>query len=303
MKLKHWPYIFTLPYFLLYFLFGIFPIFFTLYISFTKWNIIGAKEFIGFSNYLFLFNSSAYFFKAIWNTVIIMLEYLPLQILLGLGFAALIHAMKTRLKRFFQLAIFSPYITTPVAIGIIFALIFDWRTGLINTLLIELGILKEGINWLGNPVNARLIVGLTILWKNLGYVMMVYLAGISGIPNELNEAACIDGATSLQTFYRIIIPMLRPITLFLVITSIIGGFQLFEEPMLLLSGWTSGQIVVGGPERSCLTAIWYLYDIAFGGRSTIDYGLGAAIAYGLFIIIAIFSFLGFKFINRGEETV
>jgi cellobiose transport system permease protein len=168
--------------------------------------------------------------------------------------------------------------------------------------LLHFGVVDEGIYWLGEPGYARMVVVIMLFWKGFGYTMIFYLAGLANIPKDLNEAAEVDGATAFRTFTSITLPLLKPVTSFIIITGIIGGFQLLEEPLLLLGGSGQGSsiAVIGGPDSCCLTTVWNMYDTAFG--STTRYGLGAAIAYGLCIIIAVFSFFGARFYKGGDEA-
>ncbi len=299
---RRWvPYFFLSPYLILYIAFGFIPILFSLYISLTSWDGISGKTFVGLENYKFLFNPDSYFFKSVGNTMLFVVLTLPLQIIFGLGIATLLYSRWVKWKGFFQLVNFLPYIVTPVAVGLMFNLLFDWQAGFVNKLLLQLGLIDEGIYWLGDPFYARMVIVLMMSWKGFGYTMIFFLAGLANIPKDLNEAAEVDGATFLQTFWSITLPLLKPITIFIVITGIIGGFQLLEEPMLLLggAGMGSSTAVIGGPDRCCLTTVWNMYDTAYG--STTRYGLGAAIAYGLCLIIAVFSFIGARF-QRGEQS-
>ncbi len=293
-----WPLAFISPYFIIYFIFGLFPILFSLYLSFTDWDGISTIKTVGFNNYIKIFTTDPYFLKSIWNTIIFMALSLPPILFGGLLLAAMMYGINGRAKQIFQLSNFLPFITTPVAIGIIFSLVFDWQTGTVNKLLIQTGIMSQGINWLGEVWPARIVVSLMRIWKYTGYSMVIYLAGMSNISNDIYEAANIDGSNAVTTFFKITLPQLKPITLFLVITNIIDGLQLLDEPMLLFSGWTGGG-VVGGPERSSLTAVWNLYDTAFG--TTNQYGYAAAMAYGLFLFILIFSIISSKVVYRGGD--
>jgi cellobiose transport system permease protein len=299
---KKWvPYLFISPYFLFYAAFGLFPILFSLYVSFTSWDGIGEKTFVGLDNYRFLFNPDSYFFKSIGNTLLFIVVALPLKIAFGLLIATLLYSRWVKWKGFFQLVNFLPYIVTPVAVGLMFNLLFDWQTGFVNKVLLNLGWIKEGIYWLGDPFYTRLVVILMWFWKGFGYTMVFYLAGLASIPKDLYEAAAVDGATQTRVFFRITLPLLKPVTSFIVITGIIVGFQLLDEPMILLGGqgMGAGSAVIGGPERAALTVVWNMYDTAFG--STTRYGLGAAIAYGLCLIIAFVSFIGYRFLHKGEQ--
>ncbi|WP_338554904.1 sugar ABC transporter permease [Paenibacillus sp. KS-LC4] len=298
---KHkWPYLFVAPYFLSYAVFGLFPLLFTLYISFTNWDLFGNHDFVGLDNYKQLFLHDTYFWKSLGNVLIYLVAYLPALIIVGMLCASLIESKFIRRKAFFRLGIFTPYMTTPVAIGIIFAMVFDWQGGMLNNFLVQIGLISEKINWMGEPDTARWIIILMLFWKNLGYFIMFYCAGMASVEPSVYEAAVVDGASPKDVFLNITVPLLKPINLFLIITSIIGGLQLVEEPMLMFSGWASGSSLVGGPEGSAFTPIWYMFDAAFNG-SSFKYGKGAAIAYSTFLFIALFSLAGIKWLNRKES--
>lgn len=294
---KIWPYLFVSPFLLFYVIFNIFPILYSFVASFTSWDGIGTKNFVGFKNYVRIFTQDPYFLKSVGNTLLIMLMSTPIIIIFGL-LAAVFLFNVTKGKAFFQTVNFIPYITTPVAIGLIFAFLFDWSSGSINMMLIRAGIVKEGINWLGEPLYARIVVALMIIWKYTGYHMAIYLAGISTISPELYEAAKVDGSTQISTFFKITIPLLAPITMFLVMTDLIGGLQMFDEPKLLFSG-SGGNSSIGGPERSVFTAVWHYYDVTF---NTSQFGYGSAVAFSLFLIIIVFSIFSYKFMNKEESS-
>jgi cellobiose transport system permease protein len=293
MRIGLWPYLFVLPFFLIYLAFGIFPIVYSFLISLTSWDGYGKITFIGLGNYKNIFLTDPYFMKSITNTLLFMVVDIPILICGGILLASVFNSQVVKFRGPMRLAIFSPYLTVPVAISIIFGLLFDWNSGIVNKVLMSVGLSERGINWLGNPTLARGVVILMIVWKYLGYHMIFFNAGIVAIPKELYEAAEVDGARGWHKFFHITVPLLRPITEFLIIMNIIWGFQLFDEPMVLFSGWMSGMApgAVGGPERSALTAIWNLYDTSFGTQ--MQYGKGAAIAYGTFMFIVLFSFLGY----------
>lgn len=297
-----WPYLFVLPFFLIYFTFNLYPVIFSFVISLTNWDslYLAERKFVGLANYIHLFTGNPFFWKSLGNTALFMIGYIPLIIILGLLLAVTLFNLP-KFKRIFQTLNLLPYITTPVAIGIIFSFIFDWSNGLLNRLLIAVHALPDGVNWLGIGDLSRVVVILMIFWRNLGYYLMIYLAGLTGIPAEINEAAIVDGASKRQIFFSITLPFLKPITLFLVVTSIIGGFQLFDEPYLLFSGGlaSNGLQIVGGPDRACLTTVWYFFDTAF--RSTTKLGLSSAISYGLFMVILVFSLLSLKIFTGKEE--
>jgi multiple sugar transport system permease protein/cellobiose transport system permease protein len=292
-----------LPFFVIYLAFNLYPLIYTFFISLTKWDGFTPSAFVGFKNYVDIFTKDPYFLKSIGNTLIFMAFDIPLCVGGGVIMAAILNSKVLKGPDVFRWTTFLPYITIPVAIGILFMLIFDWNMGLINRILLTLGVLKdEGINFLGRPPLARGVSVLMCFWKYLGYHMIFFNAGILSISNELYEAADVDGASGFTKFTKITIPMLRPILEFLLVMNIIWGFQLFDEPKVLFSTWASsgGNVsAAGGPQRSALTAIWNLYDTSFGTQ--MQYGKGAAIAYGLFLFIFVFSAVVQLLIRQGKS--
>ncbi len=281
------------PFFILYFTFSLFPMLFSLGVSFFNWSGFGQAKFVGIENYVRVFHDPN-FYKAIKNVLIIFCFSIPIELALGLMTATALKDFFSKTRGAFQLFNFLPYITTPVAVGIIFSLMFDWKSGVVNELITALG--GTSVYWLGVPWASRAVVVAMIVWKGYGYNMVMFLAGLSTIPGDLYEAAKIDGANWWQGFRKITLPMLRPIFVFVVTTSIINAWKLFDEPQLLFSGNTQP---IGGPERSVLTVIMRYYESAF---RQFQFGYGSAIAYVLFIIIAIFSIVSVKSMNR-DNTI
>ncbi|MBS6196061.1 MAG: sugar ABC transporter permease [Clostridiales bacterium] len=292
-KGNKWPYLFCLPFLAAYFMFSLFPMLYSLELSFFDWNGIGEKVFVGLQNYITLFTKDPLFLKSLGNTIILMLFSTPITVFLGMLVAYLLFDIG-RGKRFYQTVNFFPYITTPVAIGFIFSYLFDWQSGYINKILMWLGILDEPFFWLSSETASRVIIVIMIVWRYLGYYMTIYLAAMTSMPAEVYEAAAVDGAGSFKIFTRITIPMLKNTTMFLIVTSIIGGLQMFEEPKLLfMGGWASlGNGATGGPGNAALTTVWKFYNDAFNLDSKLGYG--SAIAYSLFIVIIVFSVIGAK---------
>ena len=294
MKRKYVPYVMIAPYFLLYITFSLFPILFSLGISFMKWDGIGEATFAGFTNYIRVFTQDKFFYQSLGNTVILLAVNTPVQICMGLITATFLKDFFNKIRGGVQLINFLPYITTPVAVGIIFQLMFDWKSGVVNALLGLFGI--DSVYWLGNAWASRAVVVFMDVWKGYGYMMIMFLSGLATIPDELYEAARIDGAKWRHTFFKITIPMLRPIFTFVITTSVINGFKLFDEPQLLFSGTSQP---IGGPDRSVMTVVMRFYETAF---KNFEFGYGSAMAYCLFIIIAVVSFFLLRFINRGADT-
>jgi cellobiose transport system permease protein len=253
-------------------------------------------EFIGLQNYIRLFGGDKIFYRSLYNVFLLMAIAIILQLSSGLILAVIIKDLLKKTRGIFQLANFLPYITTPVSIGILFSIIFDWRYGTVNQILMRIGLITEQINWLGKPGYARFVVILMLWWKYYGYHMVFVMAGLSTIPESLYEAARIDGANWRVLFFRITLPLLKPVLTFVVTMSIIGGFQMFDEPHLLFSG---PSMPLGGPEGSVLTPVLNFYDNAF---QRFNLGYGASIAYGLFVIIFIFSMITMSIMNRGNKV-
>lgn len=295
--LRKWPYIFVAPFVITYLMFYLYPMVFSFGISLTDWTAVDmdTRNFVGIKNYIRVFTDDPMFWKSVLNTIKIMLIAMPLTIIAGLLMAVLMFNI-IKCRQFIQTVNFLPYITMPVAIGLIFANIFNMNIGPVNQILEKLGILKEGLNWLGDSRYAFWVVILMCMWKNFGYFMVIYLSGLSTISGEYYDAAKVDGANAVQRFFKITLPLLRPITTFVIVQGAIGGFQLFDEAKNLVSG--AGSNIVGGPGRSLLTIVWYFYDTSFQNNSR--YGYGAAIAFSMMLIIGLISLINVSLLNRRE---
>jgi cellobiose transport system permease protein len=296
-KLRKWPYIFLTPFVLSYVAFFLFPVLYSFVMSLFRWNVGETPTFLGLGNYVKLFTSDPYFLKSVGNTIVIMAVAIPLQILVGLLLAKLLFGDRLRGRRFFQTANYLPYITTPVAVAILFNLMFDQKIGIVNIVLVKLGIFSEGLNWLAAPpaMQQGMLI-LMIVWEFAGYYMLMYLAGMSSISSDVYEAAMIDGASQFQTFMKITVPLLKNTTIFLVLTSVISMFQLMDQPYLLMRGF--GQGTIQSLEKPLMTVMVNFMDQSLTlGR----FGYGGAITYGLFLIIAVFSFVGIKILGLGRE--
>lgn len=296
--LRKWPYIFVAPFVITYLLFYLYPVVFSFGISLTDWTAVNmdTRNLVGAKNYIRVFTDDPMFWRSLLNTLKIMLIAMPLTIIAGLLMAVLMFNI-IRCRRFIQTINFLPFITMPVAIGLIFANLFNTNIGPVNRVLEQMGILKDGINWLGDSRYAFLVVILMYMWRNFGYFMVIYLSGLSTISGEYYDAAKVDGATTVQSFFKITLPLLRPITTFVIVQGAIGGLQLFDEAKNLIAG--AGSDIVGGPGRSLLTIVWYFYDTSFQNNSR--YGYGAAIAFSMMLIIGVISLINVKLLNRGDK--
>ncbi|MCT1398715.1 ABC transporter [Paenibacillus sp. LC231] len=274
---SNYGYLFISPFFIGFIIFGLVPILYTLYLSFTKWDGFDDPVFLGIANYERILQDS-FFYQAIGNTLIIWLMSIIPQLTIALILAMILNEKFIRGKHFFRAVYFFPHIITPVTLGVMFSLMFDWQTGSINKIIMAMGLVDDPVNWFNHPWLARMIVAGVICWQYFGYNMIVFIAGLQSIPSEVYEAAEVDGATKFQTALRITFPMLRPVFLFTLITSVIGGLQLFDAPLMLGSG----------PGNATRTMAMYLYETAF---LNFDYSYGATIAYAIFIVIMLFSLI------------
>lgn len=280
-------YLFISPFFILFGIFGVFPLLFTAYLSFHKWDILGTTEYVGISNYVNLIVNDPLFWKSVGNTFSMWaLSTIP-QLILALVIAFLLNQAILKGKSLLRLAIFMPNVTSVVAVALIFSAIFGTKYGIVNYLISLLGF--DPINWKGSYFGTHVAISTMVLWRWVGYNSIIYLSGLQSIPKDLYEAAMIDGGSKLQQLIHITIPMLRPIIIFTVIQSSIGGMQLFAEPMLF------GE----GGRYQGLTMTLYLFQEAF---TRFSFGYASAIAWLLFLIIIIFSLINLWVTRRIESA-
>ena len=283
---SRWPYLFISPFFILYAIFGAYPVLFSVYLSFTEWSGLGEKKFVGLENYQLLLNDKL-FWHAMGNGVILFLTYVPIMTLLALVLAVILNSKRIRGFQFFRTLIFAPYVMNMVAAGFTFKLLLNEKYGLVNNIL---GIFHiQAIPWLESVWGGRVSLGLLIIWAWLGYNMVIMLAGLQTISREINEAAMIDGANSIQTFFYITIPLMRPVILFSVVLSTMGSFNLFTEITILTNG--------GGPMNATITPIVYIFKQAF---ANFRLGYASSLSYVYFLLIFILTLVQIK--SFGKET-
>lgn len=256
-------------------------------ISLFDWRGVRTGAFIGLDNYINLFKDPA-FYKALWNTVVIWVGTVPVGILMAVVFAVLLNSRTTVFKRFFRTAYFLPVVTSLVITGMLFGQLFDQTFGWANSLLSYFKIAP--IKWLTDPLFMKPVLMLALLWRYTGNDMIIMLAGLQSIPEEISEAAQVDGANGLQIFFRITLPLLRPVILFDAIVSTIGTFNLFAEPYQLFQG------TGGGVGQAALVTGTYLYQNSF---VLSKFGYGAAIAWALAILVFILSLLQLR-VNKKD---
>ena len=283
---KEWSaYLFLAPSLLQLFVLLLFPVVFSFYLSFHEWNILEPeKAFVGLDNYTRLLHDSRAR-QAIFNTIYYTVVSVPLTLFCGLLVALLLNN-HIRGRGIFRAMYYLPGITSAVAVAIVWKWIFNGDFGLINYYLIRGGLTSQPIRWLTDPILAMPSVIIVSVWSGLGGCMIIYLAGLQAIPDELYDAAKVDGAGPIRRLFSITIPLLAPSTFFLLITSIIGAFQQFGLPYLLTAG---------GPVGRTTTIAYYLYTSAF---KNFEMGYAAAMSYVLFAMIFVFTLLHMRFAYR-----
>jgi len=278
------PYAFVAPFVISFVIFFLLPSIVSVVLSFARYNGYTPIQWVGFQNYTALF-TSPYFQQAIRNTLFYWL--VPLVPLLGI---AMLLALAVRSKlvkwgRVYKPLIFLPQVMAPVAAGLV------WRVMLTNNGIVD-SVAHANINWLENPGAMKWGVVLLLLWRGIGWYFIVFLAGLTGIPDDLLEAANIDGATALQRFRRIILPLLRPTILFAVVIDTIASLQLFTEPSVLLGG-ASGNLSASPSATPVMNQVVQSIDNG-------QLGLAAAVGWLMFIAIGVFSLVQFRLL-RGQN--
>lgn len=272
---SHAGWAFVLPALLLIGVFFALPVLAALVLSFTDFDIYAIghfanARFIGLGNYRELLHNPV-FWKALRNTFYFALVGGPLTVGVSLGTALLVNAPLTRARGFFRTIYFTPFVTTLVAVAIVWRYLYHPQYGLLNHALGWFGI--GPVDWLGNPHWAMPAIILMATWKNFGYNMLILVAGLQSIPNQLYEAAWLDGAGPVRRFRHVTLPMLGPTLLFVAVITMIGYFQVFTEPYVMTQG---------GPLKATETVVLFMYEQGFRWWRM---GVAASIAFALFLII------------------
>jgi cellobiose transport system permease protein len=293
--LKFWPqYLAISPFYVLFAVFGLFPVLFSLYLSFHRWAGVGEREFVGLDQYRFLIKDHT-FYLSLWNTVVIWVLSTVPMLSMSLVIAALLHSV-TRGKSFYRMAYFIPNVTSVVAMAILFKMLFSSNFGLINAVLHAVGL--PTYPWTNAPWGIRIAIASLMTWQWVGYNAIIYLAGLQTIPGHLYEAAQVDGAGPIRTFFSITVPLLRPVILFTVVISTITGMQSFTEAQVMTGSNAATNPNSGGPGQAGLTMVLYFYQQAFSYN---DFGYGAAIAWAIFLIVSVLTVINWRLVARTED--
>ncbi len=285
------PYVLLTPFLVLFFVFGLFPLLFSLYLAFQSWEPtsgLAAMSFVGLDNFAFALGDE-WFWKSLKNTLWLAVAAGVPQHLVAIPVACFIHVAFKRLRNGVVGAYFLPFITSTVAISILFTLMFSTDYGLINAALALVAKLplvgslmpERAVDWLNDPDTIKPAIALVVFWRYVGFNIVLYLAALQTIPRDLYEAATMDGAGRVQQFFHITLPSLKPMIIFGVTLSVIGGLQLFEEPFILTNG-------LGGSDQAGMTSAIYLYRTAFDFN---DFGAASAMSWLLFVVIAVLTWL------------
>lgn len=273
------PYLFLMPFLILFVVFMLYPILYALVISFMRYKG-GSFSFVGLNNFKYLFADST-FLKSLINTSVIMIIQVPVMTMLAVILASFLNNKMLRLKGIFRMLIFMPVLIDAVSYSIVFSLFFNNNEGgLVNGMLGRMGV--SPLAWMNDGWLAKVVIMIAVTWRWTGYNVVMILGGMQNISAELYEAASIDGATKIKQFFAITLPGVKPVLIFSLVNSVNGVLQLFTEPNL---------ITHSGPNNETLTIVQYLYNTGF---KQFNFGTSAAGSYVLAIIIAILTIIQMK---------
>ncbi|GHF50549.1 multiple sugar transport system permease protein [Deinococcus metalli] len=283
------PYVFTSPFFILFLIFGLFPLGFSLFLAFHLWNPLdglGNWRFVGWENFALALGPTDQFWVALKHTVWIgLLSGIP-QHLVALPLAFVIHQFLRRWQGSVSTVLFLPYITNAVAITIVFGMLYSENLGLLNYLLHQIGL--GPVRWLAVPQIVPYSVAAVVFWRYVGWNVILYLSGLQAISEDVYEAATVDGASSWQKFWYITLPLLRPMMFYAFTLTIVGNMQLFEEPFIM-----TGQ--GGGSGGAALTSAMHIFNTAF---RDLDMGYASAMSWLLFLAIFVLSMVNNYLFSR-----
>ncbi len=263
------PYVFVFPFVAIFAAFSVYPMFFTLRLSFTNWRGTGTAEWVGWDNYLYLLSNPG-FWSSLANSAVLWLLIVPVQLVVGLLAAVLLDNAKTKMRGFYRTAFIVPFVTPLVAIAQIWTVVFDQNYGAVNSALGLLGL--PDIGWLTTSEWAKPTLALLFLWKTTGFIVIILLSGLQSIDGHVYEAASLDGASRPRQLWSITVPLMRRTIMFAVVLQTLAVFQMFAEPFV---------VTQGGPYGSTTTAGYYLYNHI----TRADLGTGAANSFLLVILV------------------
>jgi len=296
---NNYGYFFIIPFFAFFIVLQLYPLIYTLFLSFTDLSTANPQgNFVGLSNYIRLVNDN-FFRLSLKNTWRIWIVCFIPQLIFALLLATILTRSKIRGKDVFRGVYFLPNLVTAASIGILFNVLLGWQSGAINQILVALRIITEDqkIHFLASPFWTSTAVSVILWWMWFGHSMILFMAAMVAVPQTYYDAAAVDGANAWQSFWKITVPQIKPVMIYVLVTSLIGGMNNFDIPFVIGEGQNLG---TGGPLKSILTMVMYLYNMAFtGGRQR---GYAAAIAFAIFFIVIICSVIIFRLMSREEES-
>lgn len=290
------PYLYILPHLIFFLVFVGYPLFYGLYISFHDFDYLrpAATRFVGLENYMSLFRQGSVKYQEFWNgltnTIKFVFYSVPLLVVIPLGLAVLLNT-KTPGRNFFRAVYFAPWVLSVAVVGILWWWIFQSQGGLLNYYLIDLGITPP--RWLSTAPWAWVTIVVATIWWTSGFNMIILLAALQDIPEEIYEAAEMDGATAWRAFFNITLPLLRPVLLFIIVISIIASFNLFGQPFFMTNGGPPQQVGGGYTEPIMLRIYREGFVRPFQGSA-------AAMSFVVAIIMIVFSYANFRFFRQRE---
>lgn len=288
-KRQKWAYLFMLPFFVSFLTFGIYPIFYSFYISFQSYDPLSLKmTYVGLANYERLVTSS-FFWDSVKNTIQIWLFSIIPQLTIAMILSLILNERWVKGKNALRSIFYFPNLITPITIGMLFTLLFGYPGGTVNNVMTSLGLFNEAIDFKNVPILAKAVGGIAICWQNFGYNIIFITAGLHSISADVYEAAEVDGANAWHRITKITLPLLKPIMLYIMITSIIGGLQIFDIPKMLFRD---------GAANATRTMVLYMYESAFDKW---QFGYGAAAAYVIAMIIGVASVFTIIFNARKKK--
>ncbi len=291
-RLSRWdfkfsPYLYISPFFILFAITGLFPLIYTAVVSMHEWNLLGGQgDFVGLANFTDVLAQPT-FWKSLRNTFSIFLLSSVPQVFLAILIAAMLD-QNLRAATFWRMGVLLPYVVAPVAVSMIFGRLFADQYGLVNSLLGLVGV--DPVAWHSNTFASHIAISSMVTFRWTGYNALIFLAAMQAVPRELYEAAIIDGASRARQFFSVTVPQIRATIIFVVITSTIGGLQIFDEPRMFDAQG------LGGADRQWMTTVLYLYDVAWGNQK--NFGRAAAIAWMLFLLILVIGLINFFVTQR-----
>ncbi|GII99279.1 cellobiose ABC transporter membrane protein [Sediminihabitans luteus] len=285
------PYLYISPFFLLFAVTGLFPLLYTAWVSVHDWSLIGGQgDMVGLENYTAVLQQEE-FWLSLRNTFAIFLISSVPQVVMAIFLAALL-AQNIRAKTFWRMGVLLPYVVAPVAVGMIFGQLFADQYGLINAILNAVGL--PSVGWHSSTFAAWSAIATMVNFRWTGYNTLIFLAAMQAVPSELYEAAVLDGAGRVRQFFSVTVPQIRSTIIFVIITSTIGGLQIFDEPRVFdVKG-------VGGPTHQWETTTLYLYNVGWGPQMNL--GRASAVAWMLFLVIVAIGLLNFLITRRISST-